>query len=214
VQTIGKLPLNPNEVGIDLLAISAHKIYGPKGIGAIVIRKGTDIEKTMHGGKQERNRRGGTENVPLAVGLGKAIELSAAEMKEEIRRLYMLKERLRSKISETFEGILFNGHPAESLPHILNVSFDSKVVDIDGEVLLLNMDLHGIAVSSGSACTAGSIEPSHVLLAMGRDEKTASATIRFSFGRDNSEEEIDETVEVLKGIVQRIAKPVRQLVSV
>jgi len=206
VQTIGKIRVDVNELGMDLLSIAAHKIYGPKGIGAIFIRKGTKIEKFIHGGKQERNRRAGTENVPLAVGFAKAVEICAMSMQNDEEKFKMLKEQLRDSITERIENIIFNGHPTHSLPNILSLSFDSSRVEVDGELLILNMDLHGVAVSSGSACTAGSIEPSHVLLAMGRDEKTALASIRFSFGRKTTEEEVNYVVGVLEDVARKIVK--------
>lgn len=208
VQTFGKLPIDVNELGIDLLSMSAHKIYGPKGIGALYIRKGLEIEQLMHGGGQERGRRAGTEAVPLAVGFATAARLMEESMGIEWKRLGSLKKRLRSMLEERFSFLIFNGHPTHALSHILNVSFDSSKVDIESDVLLLNMDLAGVAVTSGSACTSGSMKPSHVLLAMGRDERTTQATIRFSMGRSTTEEDIDYTVEALEKIVERIAKVV------
>ena len=206
VQTFGKLPISVNELGLDLLSISAHKIYGPKGIGVLFVRKGIDIERFMHGGGQERGRRAGTENVPLAVGFAKAAELILAERETEQKRLGELKMKLRSMIEEKFLFVLFNGHKTVSLPHILNISFDSTKIDIDGEALLFNLDLAGIAVTSGSACTSGSMEPSHVLLAMGRDAKTSKATIRFSMGKGTTPEELEYVVTTLEEIVKRIGK--------
>ncbi|MBI4548029.1 MAG: cysteine desulfurase [Ignavibacteriae bacterium] len=206
VQSFGKLPLAVDQVKADLLSLSAHKIYGPKGIGALYIRKGTKIERFMHGGGQERGRRAGTENVPLAVGFAKAAELMASMGESEQRRLGQLKVKLHAMIEERFPFVIFNGHPTDALPHILNISFDSEKVEIDGEALLFNLDLAGIAVTSGSACTSGSMEPSHVLLAMGRDEKTARATIRFSMGESTTEEDIEYTVGVLEEVVRKIAK--------
>jgi cysteine desulfurase len=206
VQSFGKIPVNVNELGVDLLSLSAHKIYGPKGIGALYIRKGTKVERFMHGGGQERGRRAGTENVPLAVGFAKAVELILSKRETEMVRMGKLKMKLRSMIEERFPSVLFNGHPTESLPHILNISFDSQKIEIDGEALLFNLDLAGIAVTSGSACTSGSMEPSHVLLAMGRDEKTAKATIRFSMGKSITEEDVQYVVEELDNIVERIGK--------
>ncbi|MEE9225463.1 MAG: cysteine desulfurase family protein [Bacteroidota bacterium] len=207
VQTVGKIPVDVGAMGIDLLGISGHKIYGPKGIGAIYIKKGVEIEKFMHGGGQERGRRAGTENVPLAVGLGKTIELREMEMAEESIRLQTLKERLRRGIEERLEGHIFNGHLTHSLSHILNVSFNRSKIDIDGDVLLLSMDLNGVAVTSGSACTSGSMDPSHVLLAMGRDERTAKATLRFSMGKMNTEEDVEYVLDVLEDVVTKIGKP-------
>jgi cysteine desulfurase len=206
VQAVGKIRVNVQELGVDLLSLSAHKIYGPKGIGAIFIRKGTKIESFLKGGAQESNRRAGTENVPLAVGFAKAMEISSLKLEEEGRRLVGLKETMRNKIASTFEHAVFNGHPTQSLPHVLNISFDASKQPVDGEALIMGLDLHGVAVTSGSACTSGSLQPSHVLLAMGRDERTARATIRFSFGRSTTEEDIDYTVEALKEVVRQAAK--------
>jgi cysteine desulfurase len=208
VQSFGKIPVNVDELGVDLLSLSAHKIYGPKGIGALYVRRGVEIERYLHGGGQERGRRAGTENVPLAVGFAEAAAVIHRRMEAERVRLEGLKDRLRSSLLRRLPGILFNGDqsPQGSLPPILNVSFDSRLIGIDGEALLFNLDLAGIAVTSGSACTSGSMEPSHVLLAMGRDEETARATIRFSMGRSTTEEDIDYTIGVLSDIVQRIGK--------
>ena len=206
VQSVGKISVNVQELGIDLLSISAHKIYGPKGIGAIFIRKGTKIDSFMKGGAQESNRRAGTENVPLAVGFAKAVELCSELMEGDATRIGKLKESLRKRIATQFDDVLFNGHPTQSLPHVLNVSFDASKRKVDGEALIMGMDLHGVAVTSGSACTSGSLQPSHVLLAMGRDESTARATIRFSLGRGTTEEDINYTADVLKEVVDRAGK--------
>jgi len=206
VQTFGKLPLHVHELETDLLSISAHKIYGPKGIGALFIRKGVSVERILHGGGQERGRRAGTENVPFAVGFAAAASFIAAEMQEEGRRLLGLKDDLREMLEKKFAGILFNGHPVNALPHILNISFDSKWMEIDGEALLFNLDLAGVAVTSSSACTSGSVEPSHVLLAMGRDPQTAKATIRFSLGRSTTSDDLVHAVGILGTVVDHMAK--------
>lgn len=206
VQTFGKVPIDVNRLGVDLLSMSAHKIYGPKGIGALYVRKGTEIEKFMHGGGQERGRRAGTEAVPLAVGFAEAAKLMAEAQESEWHRMTGLKGRFRSLLEERLPGVLFNGHPSNSLPHILNVSFDSSSVEIEGDALLLNLDLAGIAATSGSACTSGTMRPSHVLLAMGRDEKTARATVRFSMGRSTIAEDIEYVVDVLEKVVEKIGR--------
>lgn len=206
VQSVGKIPLDVQDLGVDLLSMSAHKIYGPKGIGAIYIRKGTRIDSFMKGGSQESNRRAGTENVPLAVGFARAVEICSHQMEDDNKRILGLKELLRKKISEHFEHALFNGHPVKSLSHVLNISFDSSKHPVDGEALIMGLDLHGIAVTSGSACTSGSLQPSHVLLAMGRDELTARATIRFSLGRSTTEEDIEYTADALKEVVEQAGK--------
>lgn len=204
VQSFGKISMNVKELHVDLISLSAHKIYGPKGIGVIYIRKGILLERMVHGGGQERGRRAGTENVPLAVGFAKASMLMLSVRETEHGRLQVLKERLQHNLKDRFPSILINGHPSESLPHILNISFDNTKMEIDGESLLLNLDLAGIAVTSGSACTSGSMEPSHVLMAMGRDEATAKATIRFSMGKSTAQEDIDYVVDRLEEIVSRI----------
>lgn len=205
VQSIGKIPVNVEQLSLDILAISAHKFYGPKGIGAIYIRRGVDIDSFSHGGAQERNRRAGTENVPLAVGFAKAAEISQQGLPEQIGRMTKLKEYLKSALSEKFNSIIFNGHPTSTLPTIVNVSFDSSKIEIDGEALLLNMDLHGIAVTSGSACSSGSMEPSHVLHAIGRDLKTTRASIRFSIGKYTTQSELEKAVDVLDAVVRKIS---------
>jgi cysteine desulfurase len=206
VQSVGKVSVNVQELGVDLLSMSAHKMYGPKGIGGIFIRKGTKIDSFMKGGSQESNRRAGTENVPLAVGFAKAIEICSEQMDQDRDRISHLREKLRAGIAGLFPEALFNGHPQDSLPHILNVSFDSSKRLIDGEALIMGMDLRGVAVTSGSACTSGSLQPSHVLLAMGRDEMTARATVRFSLGRGTTEEDIDYAVDALKEVVELASK--------
>lgn len=204
VQSAGKIPVNVDELGVDLLSLSAHKLYGPKGIGIIYIRKGTKIEPLLKGGGQESNRRAGTQNVPLAVGLATAVDLCAQRMTDDAIRFAELKSYLKSKLE--FPGVLFNGHPDQSLPNVVSISFDSQVHDLDGDALIAGMDLRGVAVTSGSACTSGSLEPSHVLLAMGRDEKTARATIRFSMGRSTTKEELDYAVDALHDVLKTMKK--------
>ena len=206
VQSVGKIPVHVQDLGVDLLSLSAHKIYGPKGIGAIFIRKGTKIDSFMKGGSQESNRRAGTENVPLAVGFAKAVEICSHQMGEDNSRMLRLRESLKGRIADHFPNVVFNGHPTLGLPHILNISFDSSKQPVDGEALIMGLDLQGIAVTSGSACTSGSLQPSHVLLAMGRDEQTAKATIRFSLGRSTTDDDIEYTVEALKGVVEQAGK--------
>jgi cysteine desulfurase len=204
VQSVGKIKVDVNRLSVDLLAISAHKFYGPKGIGAIYIRRGTAVEPLLHGGSQESNRRPGTENVPLAVGFAKAAELCAESMEDEAGRFRQMREMLQQRLEQEFNGIIVNGHPTDVLPNILSVSFDSSVAPLDGEALIMGMDLQGVAVTSGSACTSGSLEPSHVLQAMGRDEKTAKATIRFSLGRWTTGDEINFAVDALHRVVARM----------
>jgi len=200
VQSVGKIPVNVDELGVDLLSLSAHKLYGPKGIGALYIRKGTRIDSLLHGGHHERNRRAGTENVPGIAGLGKAAEIAKKEMESEREHLLKLTEKLCSGIQEKIEFVRQNGHPEQRLPGTLNFSFQF----IEGEGLILSLDMYGISVSTGSACTSGSLEPSHVLTAMGLSAEMAHGSVRFSLGRDNTEEEIDQVLEVLPNTVNRL----------
>ncbi|MDD8016942.1 MAG: cysteine desulfurase family protein [Bacteroidota bacterium] len=206
VQSIGKIPVNVNNLGMDLLSISAHKIYGPKGIGAIYIRKGTNLDALLHGGSQERKNRAGTENIPLIAGFAKAIELADVHRGKVFTHVSSLKSTLKKIIAQSLSGIIINGDGADALPHILNISLDSTIYDVESESLLLNMDLQGVAVSSGSACTSGSIQPSHVLNAMGRDVKTTQATIRFSFGKFTTMEEVEQAGKIFVSIVQSLPR--------
>ncbi|HCA81339.1 MAG TPA: cysteine desulfurase NifS [Bacteroidetes bacterium] len=206
VQAVGKAEVSLQDLNVDAASMSAHKFYGPKGIGAIFIRKGTAIDSFIEGGSQESNRRAGTENVPLAVGFAKAAELVTDSRSVEVSRISALKQRLRTKLQQGFEGILFNGHITEAVPHILNISFDSAICPLDGDALIMGLDLMGVAVTSGSACTSGSLQPSHVLTAMGRDSRTARATVRFSLGRHTSDDEIDYAVDCLREVVGKIRK--------
>lgn len=200
VQAAGKAPVDVDDLGVDLLSMSAHKVYGPKGIGGLYVRKGTPLHPLTYGGHHERNLRPGTENVSGIAAFAKAIELATGELDTSRKHLEMLKERLAVGIQERIELVHRNGSPTDCLPNILNMSFSG----VDGEALLLNLDLMGIAVSTGSACSSGATEPSHVLLAMGVDPLLAQASLRFSFGRDNTEEEIDRVIEVLPEIVNRL----------
>ena len=206
VQALGKIRINVEDLDVDLMSLSAHKTYGPKGIGALYVRRGIELEPILQGGGQERGKRPGTENVPLAVGFAKAVELAIAEMETESVRLRALRDLLESQIREKFPEALVNGHPQNRLPHILNISFDSSKIALEGEMLLMNMDLKGIAVTSGSACTSGSMQPSHVLLAMGRDPKTAKATLRFSFGKSNRAEDVNYVVESLRAVLSQMIR--------
>jgi cysteine desulfurase len=203
VQSAGKIPLNVRDLGVDLMTLSAHKMYGPKGIGALYIRRGTAIEPLLHGGGQERGRRPGTENVAQAIGFAEAFRIASGEMERESKRLEGLRDALEARLRAEFSALIVNGDLHARLPHILNISFDAARLPMEGEMLIVNMDLQGIAVTSGSACTSGSIQPSHVLLAMGRDPSTAKATIRFSLGRSNSAEDIGQVADALKEIVGR-----------
>ena len=200
VQSVGKIPVDINELNVDLLSLSGHKIYGPKGIGVLYIRKGTKIEPLLHGGHHEKNRRAGTENVPGIVGLGKAVEIVNKNMVKEAEYLTNLREKLYRGIVEKIDNVYLNGHPSKRLPNTLSICFEF----VEGESIILNLDMKGVAVSSGSACTSGSLEPSHVLTAMGVAPAIAQGSIRFSLGKDNTEEDIDYVLEVLPEIISRL----------
>ncbi len=200
VQAVGKLPFDVKELGIDMLSLSAHKFYGPKGVGALYVRKGLKVDSLLHGGHQERGRRAATENVASIVGLGKAIELRLEEMAPEAERLTALRERLYSGITERIDHVHLNGHPTERLPGTLDVGFEY----IEGEGIIIGLDIAGVAVSSGSACTSASLEASHVLLAMGVEAGLAQGSIRFSLGRGNTGADVDYVLETLPPIVERL----------
>jgi cysteine desulfurase len=193
VQTFGHLPVRVDEIQADLLSLSGHKLYGPKGVGALYIRGGTPLNPLMHGGGQEKNRRSSTHNVPGIAGLGKASELAASEMEEERVRLITLRNRLFDNLKRNLDGMLLNGHPDLRLPNNLNLSMDG----VEGESLLMRLDLEGVAVSSGSACSSGSDEPSHVLLSIGLSKEQARGSVRITMGRFTTEEEVDRTADVL-----------------
>ena len=200
VQTVGHIPVNVDELGVDMLSMSAHKFYGPKGIGALYVRKGVRLHSLMHGGEQEKKRRAGTENVPAIVGLGKATELAQQEMGKEVEQLTHLRDKLVTGLSERIEHINLNGHPTKRLPNSVNISIDF----VEGESMILNLDLDGICASTGSACTSSSLEPSHVLLALGLPPEQAHCSLRFTLGRGNTEEDIERVLEVLPRIVSRL----------
>jgi cysteine desulfurase len=206
VQSFCRTKFNVRELNLDLASFTAHKVYGPKGIGALYIKRGIDFEPLLHGGSQERNRRPGTESVPLAVGFAKAAELCTEEFDSERARLTKLNSILREKIPVGVPGVIFNSPEEDSVPNILSISIDGREVEIDGEALIVNMDLEGIAVTSGSACSSGSLQPSHVIKALGRDDRTTMATVRFSFGRFTTEEEILIAADTFAKIVARIGK--------
>ncbi len=202
VQAAGKLPIDVRKANVDMAVISGHKIGAPKGIGAMYLKRGTRIGKFMHGGHQERNRRAGTHNVAGIVGLGVACELASQNMERDYAYVRKLRDKLEKGILEAIPEVKLNGHPNADLrlPNTLNVSFNY----IEGESLLLFFDMKGIAASSGSACTSGSLEPSHVMGAMGVDVVLAHSSTRFSLGADNTEEEIDYVLAELPPIVQRL----------
>ncbi|HQG31118.1 MAG TPA: aminotransferase class V-fold PLP-dependent enzyme, partial [Deltaproteobacteria bacterium] len=200
VQAVGKIPVDVKELGVDFLTLSAHKIYGPKGVGAVYVKRSAPFCPLIRGGHQEKGRRAGTENTLGIVGLGKAVEMRAAEMEAEAKRLVRMKERLRKGIEETIPDIRFIGHPVDSLPGTLNVSFDGA----EGEAIILYLDLEGIAVSTGSACASGSLDPSHVILATGLPAECAHGSIRISLGRENTEEDISYMLDRLPKVIGRI----------
>lgn len=200
VQTIGKIPINVEELNVDLLSLSAHKIYGPKGVGALYIRKGTKIQPLIYGGHHEKNRRAGTENVPGIVGLAKAIEIQKMEMENEINQISKLRDKLYQGIIEKIDCVYLNGHPEKRLANTLNLSFEF----VEGESIILNLDLKGVAVSSGSACTSDTLESSHVLKAMNVNPMLTQGAVRFSLGKDNTEEDINYVINILPEIISKL----------
>lgn len=200
VQAVGHLPIDVKAMNIDLLSLSGHKFYAPKGTGALYIRTGVRLQNLIEGGAQERSRRAGTENLPAIVGMGAAIELITAEMPEETPRMTALRDKLIRGILDAIPESRLNGHPTQRLPGNVNIS----VRYIEGESLLLSLDMAGIAASSGSACTSGSLDPSHVLLAIGLPHEIAHGSLRFSLGRETTEEQIDYVLEQLPKIVERL----------
>lgn len=200
VQTAGHILVDVNKLGVDLLSMSAHKLYGPKGVGALYIRKGTKLIRFMHGGEQERKRRASTENVPGIVGFGKAIEFAQQEMSQEAERLTYLRDKLIKGLLERIDHSRLNGHPVMRLPNNVNISVDY----VEGESMLLNLDLEGICASTGSACSSSSLEPSHVLLALGLSHEQAHGSLRFSLGKWTTEDEIERVLDVLPPIVAKL----------
>lgn len=200
VQAAGAIPLNVKEIGADMLSFSAHKFYGPKGIGVLYIRSGLKIEKLVSGGHQERSMRGGTTNVPAVVGMAEALRIATQSLDENAAYVSAIRDRFIHRVLREIPYVKLNGHPEKRLPANANFSFRY----IEGESLLFSLDLKNIAVSSGSACSSGSLEPSHVLLAMGLPEGLAHGSIRFSFGKHNTMEEADYAVDALKEIVLRL----------
>ena len=200
VQTFGKLPLDLDALGIDLLSFSSHKIYGPKGIAGLYIRKGTKMVSVQHGGEHERRRRAGTENVPGIVGLGKAVEVRARDMAAEETRVRGLRDRLWAGLERRVPEIRLNGHPTERLPGTCNVCFRH----VESESIVLGLDLKGVAVSAGSACTSGSIEPSHVLVAMGVPLDWAMGAVRCSLGRTTTAEDVDYVLDCVEPLAGKL----------
>ncbi len=201
VQAVGKIPINIRETGVDMLSLSGHKFHSPKGIGALYIRKGTRFSPFMIGGHQEKGRRGGTENTASIIGLGKAAELAANHLKENgYERISRLRDKLEQTLLDSVPSAMINGDPANRLPNTTSVAFEY----VEGEAILLMMNEHGICASSGSACTSGSLEPSHVLRAMGVPFTAAHGSIRFSLSRYNTEDEIDLILDKLPPIIERL----------
>lgn len=206
VQSIGKIPVNVKEIGLDALSVSAHKIYGPKGVGVLYVKNGTPWEPWLQGGSQERKRRGGTSNVPGIVGLAKAMEYALDELEENSNHFQTLRVSAIQKLENKFgEQVHINGPRNDAAPHVLNVAFLTPEGNgLDGEMLLLNLDIDGICVSNGSACTSGAMDPSHVLTGIGLSQERANSSIRISFGKQNTLEEIDYLVEKLENILDRM----------
>ena len=200
VQSVGKIPVDVEKLDVDLLSLSAHKLYGPKGVGALYIRKGTVLRPLLHGGHHERDRRPGTENVPGIVGLGKAAELAQGLMAEDATRLANLRDRLEESLLSRVPLVTVNGDRQRRLPTTSNLSF----AFIEGEGFVIAMDLRGIACSTGAACSSGSLEPSHVLSAIGKTPGQARASIRFSLGRFNTPEDIDYALEIVPAVAEQL----------
>jgi cysteine desulfurase len=200
VQSVGKIPVDVEKLGVDLLSLSAHKLYGPKGVGALYIRKGTSLRPLLYGGHHERDRRPGTENVPGIVGLGKAAELAREHLAEDTTRMSALRDRLEQGILRSVPLVTVNGDPERRLPNTTSIAFDY----IEGEGFVIAMDLRGVACSTGAACSSGSLEPSHVLAAMGKTPEQARSSIRFSLGRFTTVEDIDQTLEVVPAVAEQL----------
>ncbi len=200
VQTVGQVPVDVGKLGVDLLSLSGHKIYGPKGVGALYVRRGTHFTPVFHGGGQEMGRRPGTENLPGIVGLGKAAEIARKELASERVRLERLRDKLIQGVQRLVPDVKLNGHPVRRLPNNVNFSF----VGVEGESLLLRLDLLGIAASTGSACSSGDFAPSHVLLAIGVDPELAQGSLRMTVGRANTDGDIDYVLDVLPGVVAEL----------
>jgi cysteine desulfurase len=200
VQAAGRVSIEVDQLGIDLLSLSGHKLYAPKGVGALYVRRGVRLQSQALGGHQERERRGGTENVPGIVAFGEAAQLAKDELRERSEHNQRLRDRFEAEVLKRIDDVILNGEPGQRLNHISNLSFRF----IEGEGLLINLDLQGIAVSTGSACSSGTLEPSPVIRALGRSDELARGSIRFSFGKDNTDEEIDRIVDVLVDAVARL----------
>ena len=210
VQSVGKIPVDVRALDVDLLSLSAHKFNGPKGTGALWIKRGTRLQSILTGGKHERNRRAGTENVPAIAGLGVAARLAAGKLSGEATRLAALRDRLETGILAAVPGTAINGSREARVPNTTNISFDR----VEAESLLIALDLEGVAVSTGSACSSGTLEPSHVLRAMGLPTHRTQNSLRFSLGMYSTEEEVDRVVEVVPGLVEKLRGLTRRPVTV
>ncbi len=204
VQSIGHLPVDVRALGVDALSLSGHKLNGPKGVGALYVRSGVDCASVQTGGQQERGRRGGTENVAAIAGLAVAVERATSQQAAWSTHLRALRQRLLGGLRQALGEAFVVNSPAGGAPHILNIAFPPAPRAVDGEMLLLGLDMENVMVSSGSACTSGAIQPSHVLLAMGLDRDTASAALRFSLGPDTTEDEIDAAIAALTRVARRM----------
>lgn len=200
VQAAGRLPLNVDDLGCDLLTMSAHKLYAPKGVGALYVRRGVRLHGQNVGGHQERERRAGTENVPGIVAFGEAAKLAREELEARSNHNRALRDRFEAEVRKRITDVVMNGDSEQRLAHLSNISFRF----IEGEGLLINLDLEGVAVSTGSACSSGTLEPSPVIRALGVNDELARGSIRFSFGKDNSDDDVDYTIEVLSKAVERL----------
>ena len=202
VQAAGKIGVDVEELGCDLLSLSAHKIYAPKGVGALYVRRGVRLHQQQFGGRQERERRGGTESVPLIVAFGKACEIAQSNLEHESETMRSLRDSFESKIGEVIENVTFNGDRENRVPTVSNISFGG----IEGEGLLINLDMQGVAVSTGSACSSGSVEPSPVIKALGQADDLARGAVRFSFGRFNRAEDIEHVLNLLPAAVENLRR--------
>jgi cysteine desulfurase len=194
VQAVGKIPVDVNLLNVDLLSFSGHKFYGPKGVGALYVRKGTPLQPLLYGGHQERRLRAGTENVPAIAGFGKACELAEARLDQQGQLIRSLRDRFETTVLEQIDGVRINGHRMLRIPNTSNIGFAGA----ESEMLAINLDLVGVAVSTGAACSSGDQDPSHVLLAMGRTSDEALSSVRFSFGMENTQEDVDQVVDLLR----------------
>jgi cysteine desulfurase len=201
VQSVGKIPASVRELDVDLLSLSGHKIHGPKGVGVLYVRKGVRVAPFITGGSHERKRRAGTENVPGIVGLGAAARLAAERLPEMQTRVSLLRDRFENQAITRISGVRINGH-ASRLPNITNLAFEG----LEGEAAVIALDLEGVAASTGSACSSGSLDPSHVLIAMGLRPEVVQGSLRFSLCYHNTEEEVDRAVQILETVVQRLRK--------